>query len=741
MEHWLGKLGLTAYRLRKWIVAVWIIAVLGLAVFAVQLPGVLKGNGFTMKGSFQEVNQLLKDRFKVYDTTVLLLFEQSVDGDYSKFEAQIRQTMDRLLALPLQGLATATGPFEGKGVSASDKMMKDGVAYAALGFDLEAKHMKDNLSSIQDAVNGLKKEGIPVKLTGAPIIENDLNTASQEDLTRAEMIGLPVALIVLLLAFGGLIAAGLPLIVGLISVVCTMGVLYFFGLQMDLSVFLLNVIVMLGLALGIDFALLFVNRFRQELAQHSVEVATRISVQTAGESIIFSGLCVFIGLAGMLFIQVDIFKVIALGGMTVVLFSILSALTLLPALLSLLGHRINRFMVLRNRTRTSVSSPDGIWLRFSRNVMKRPVLMALSAFLLLLAAMIPIRNMDLRVPDTTSLPEHYESRIAYNLYEETFIASHHASIVVLAQAPESYSQQDALQRLYQLQQKLQKDPYVEQVESIFTLAGGVNAEQWQAMMDSPAAVQQLAPIKEAMLSDNLALLRVQLKGDNFAKATKKWVKSWEREDNGLQLKIGGYAKFNQEIFDEISTKAVYSLALIFGATYLVLLLAFRSVLIPLKAILMNALSLCATFGLLVWIFQDGLLGMEPSSIALFIPIFIFSIVFGLSTDYEVFLISRIQEIYRQTQDNDQATLEGLALTSKIITSAAAIMIVITGAFAFTGVMPIKQLGVGIALAIFIDATIVRMVLVPSMMKLLGKWNWWAPRFIQGRKMRDEGRAD
>ncbi len=344
-----------------------------------------------------------------------------------------------------------------------------------------------------------------------------------------------------------------------------MGVLYFFGLQMELSVFLLNVVVMLGLALGIDFALLFVNRFRQELAQHDAETATRISVQTAGESIIFSGLCVFIGLAAMLFIRVDIFKVIALGGMTVVLFSILSALTLLPALLSLLGHRVNRLMILQRRARSYETSPDGIWLRFSRGVMKRPVLMALSALLLLLAAMIPIRNMDLRVPDTTSLPEHYESRVAYSLYEDTFLASQNATVVLLAQAPEAYNQPDAIQRLYQLQQKLKQDSYVvDQIESVFSLAGGVNAQQWQSMLQNPAAAPQIGPIKAAMLSGDLALLRVQLKGDNFAKATKAWVKSWEREDNGLQIKVGAMPssirKFSMKFPQELCTACFLFLA-------------------------------------------------------------------------------------------------------------------------------------------------------------------------------------
>jgi RND superfamily putative drug exporter len=209
------------------------------------------------------------------------------------------------------------------------------------------------------------------------------------------------------------------------------------------------------------------------------------------------------------------------------------------------------------------------------------------------------------------------------------------------------------------------------------------------------------------------------------KEAHEFAREWEKDYKNLNVTIGGVSKFNQEIFDEIIYKMPFGLAVVLLTTFFILMAAFRSLFIPLKAILMNILSLCATFGMLVWIFQSGHV-YEASDIALMIPVFTFGIVFGLSMDYEVFLISRIQEVYQETGDNDEATLLGLTSTSKIITSAAAIMIVITGSFAFTDVMPVKQIGIAIALAILLDATIVRMVLVPSLMKLLGDYNWWLP---------------
>ncbi|MFS0725914.1 MMPL family transporter [Paenibacillus sp. 1P07SE] len=724
----LTLLGDLCYRFRKVVLAIWIIVVIGLSFFAYQLPSLLKGSGFVMEGSFAEANVILREDFGIYESTLMLVFEQPGGVTDEQFQQTVTASVSRLQALPLESLADTASPYPAEGVRADPGMLREGVAYASLSFDMLTVDMADNIALVREAVAELQEESVPVGLTGAPIIEEDLNRASQEDLTRAEMIGLPVAMLVLLFAFGGLVAAALPLIIGLISVVSTLGVLYFFGLQMELSIFLLNVVVMLGLALGIDFALLFVNRFRMELKQHSVHESVRISVRTAGESIIFSGLCVFIGLAGMLFIQIDLFKIIALGGMTVVFFSILSALTLLPALLSLLGPRINRLMLLKERP-----EKRSAWLSFASFVMRRPVVMALAAFLVLLASSIPIKDMVLRVPAADALPDGYESKAAYDLYEATFRDGQVSEVVILAETAAEATDPASLQELHMLTQRLKADPQVNAVQSLFSLAGGLDGEQMTAMLANPEASAQLAPLVDQFTAGNRMLLQVELAGEPYSDTTQDWVRDWDRVDNGISLLVSGYAKFNQEIFDEISTKIVYTLLFILSATYLILFIAFRSVLIPLKAIVMNALSLCATFGIIVWIFQNGMFGLTATDIALFIPIFIFSIVFGLSTDYEVFLISRIQEIYRETGNNNEATLQGLALTSKIITSAAAIMIVITGAFAFTGVMPVKQLGVGIALAIFIDATIVRMILVPSMMKLMGRWNWWAPRFFRSRR--------
>jgi RND superfamily putative drug exporter len=532
-------------------------------------------------------------------------------------------------------------------------------------------------------------------------------------------------MIVLLLAFGGLVAASIPLMTGIVAVVSSMGIIYFIGTSINLSVFVLNVVPMIGLAVSIDFALLYIHRFREELQHHEVRKAVSITNRTAGKAIAFSGTCVVLGLAGMFFINIDIFRSIAVGGIVAVFISVISALTFLPALLSIIGKNINKAMILKTK-----ENADSKWRSFANFVMKRPVITALAAFLILIIAATPIRNIDLEIPNADSLPADSQTRIAYEKFEDSFLPSNQSNVPIVIETKDQKDllSKESLENIESFIIELKKDGLVNQVDSIFTYTNTKSADELYQILQSEEAREKLTPVLERIVNEDSTHLTVKLDADYKTAKAKDWVREAETRDIHPELThtIGGQAKFTQEIFDEIQEQVPKGLLLIILATYFILFIAFRSVLIPLKAILMNILSLGAAFGIIVWVFQYGNLGVDPNPIALMIPILTFAIVFGLSMDYEVFLISRIQEIYRETGDNDKATLEGLITTSKIITSAAAIMIAVTGAFAFTDIVPVKQIGVGVALAIFIDATLVRMVLVPSLMKLLGKWNWWFP---------------
>ncbi|WP_409274055.1 MMPL family transporter [Neobacillus sp. SCS-31] len=724
----MGRLGRLTNKYKYSVLAVWVAAIVFFAIFAFKLPSVLSGNGFEYDGEYKQTRNILEKDFGQPESTIILLFEKKHEVPNEKWHSYIEDTFTRLEKYkPASGLIS---PFEREG------MLTGNYAYGVITFDMDAGSLADEIRELEPFLEDQK--GLSVKMTGEPIIVKDLNEASQKDLARAEMIGLPIALVILVLAFGGLVAASVPLIIGIVSILMTMGIVYFFSHTTNLPIFILNIVPMIGLALSIDFALLIINRYKEELETKSVSESIEVTVATAGRSIVFSALCVFIGLSALLFIQIDIFQNVALGGMIVVFVSALCAITFLPAFLSILGPRINKFTLIKPR-----GNRKSAWHKFANTVMKHPVLMMLASLLILLAGLIPVKDMQLTIPGTNSLPKNYESRAAYETFRKEFQPEgkrEYQTVTVVLESEGSMAEEKNLDAASNAIAKIMDSKLVDSVESLFTAAGVSNGKEYAGakmlLGADPGRLAQLQQVEEHFLKGDKMLVKVYLKTGEHSEKAREWVRDWAEKDYGIKAYFGGSIKFEQENFDEIYEKAPYGLILIIVSTFIILMAAFRSVLIPIKAIIMNMLSLGATFGIVVYIFQEGHFGADPADIALILPVFVFSLVFGLSMDYEVFLISRIQEYYMETGDNSKATILGLTTTSKIITSAAAIMIVVTGAFAFTGVMPVKQLGVGIAIAIFIDATLIRMVLVPSLMKLLGDWNWWF--FGKGRKKAQVG---
>ncbi|TCI51831.1 MMPL family transporter [Exiguobacterium sp. SH5S13] len=692
------RLGKNLVRWRFWVVAVWTVLLAVSIYFGLQLPGELRGNGFAVQdGRFAQVEDTLNDRFDRAGASMIVLLE---GGDLETVMAEQKTRLESV-----SGVDGVITPAENPDARSGD------AAYFVLEFeDQEAAE-----AAIADVRAELIRDtDTEVRLTGEPVFAQDLNEASKNDLIRAELIGIPVALVVLLLVFGTPLAAFMPLFVGLITFIVAAGSLFFFTQTMELSIFVLNAVAMIAIALGIDFSLLLVNRYREELAKGlSREAAIVRTVATAGRSILFSGLCVFVGLAGLLFIQVDVFQAIALGALIAVAGAVLSALTLLPSALYIFGDAINKGRLIRtNETRSEVR-----WQKLARFVMKRPVVMTLVALLLLLPSLWFVRDLELNIPDADALPTSYESRAALERWDDVFGET--STDAVLLFETNDLTDSMILDELTTLTDELNEDPIVDNVTTFLTASNLTAAEFQQLVQVAPEQLEAFERLVTLEGNTDLALVNVSFDVPPSDKAAQAFVRDWR--DQGFD--VGGPAAFNEEIYEEIYDSIPYAVVTVILATMVILMWAFRSILIPIKAIIMNVLGLGATFGLLVIIFESGYV-YDAETISILTPVFIFSLVFGLSMDYEVFLVSRIEEYYRETGDNDYATEMGLAKTSKIITSAAVIMIVVTGAFAFTGVSPIKQLGVGIALAIFIDATIIRMLLVPSLMKLFGDWNWW-----------------
>ncbi|MER1958008.1 MAG: MMPL family transporter [Solibacillus sp.] len=690
----------------KPIVASWFVILVILAFFALQLPSKLQGDGFFVDGDHTYVTNELSDTFDLPAKTIFVLFE-------NKSDEEITNVLNKLESIDeVHAVQSPVG---------NEALNKNAYAYGLLEFDNTIVDYFPIVNEIRDVLGD--EQGISI--TGEPVISKDINEASQKDLIKAEAIGLPIALIVLLLAFGTIVASTLPLIIGGATVVMALGILTLLGNTFNLSIFVLNIVPMLGLALSIDFALLFINRYREERANYSIAESVQIAIQTAGRSIIFSALCVMIGLGAMVVIDVEIFMNIALGGTIVVLLAVLTGLTLLPATLMLLGDRLNKGRIFRIKPTASR------WQKFAAFVMKRPVMIIFVAVLLLVLAMIPIKDMTLTIPSQESLPTSYESRQAFDTLDEQFGLAQETPVFLLAEN-ETWDSETGREKIFAIQQQLLEDPLVTNVTSMFTITNIESVEMWEMANNNPQAPGALNSVAENFIKGDQMYMIAYLNAQGSSSQAQEFVRNWTDKDLGVDFKLSGQAKFNQEIFDEIASKVLVAIAIIIVSTFIILMIAFRSILIPLKAILMNILGLGATFGILVYIFQYGHFGLEAGTIVLIIPVLVFCLVFGLSMDYEVFLISRIQEEYLKGASNTKATIDGLVSTSKIITSAALIMIVITGAFAFTDVMPVKQIGVGIAIAIAIDATIIRLMLVPSFMKLLGDWNWWLP-FKKGRR--------
>ncbi|MGE9212928.1 MMPL family transporter [Exiguobacterium aurantiacum] len=692
------RLGQALVRWRYAVVLIWTVLLAVSVYFGLQLPSELRGNGFAIQdGRFAQVEDKLNDRFDRAGASMIVLLE---GGD---LETVIEQQRDRLAEV--DGVDGVITPAENPEARDGD------VAYLLLEFE-DYDTAETSIEDVRSAL--IRDTDTDVRLTGEPVFADDLNEASKNDLIRAELIGIPVALLVLLLVFGTPLAAFMPLFVGLITFIVAAGSLFFFAQTMELSIFVLNAVAMIAIALGIDFSLLLVNRYREELAKgKSREAAIVRTVATAGRSILFSGLCVFVGLAGLLFIQVDVFQAIALGALIAVAGAVLSALTLLPSALYIVGDTINKGRLVKtNETRSEVR-----WQKLARFVMRRPVTMTLVALLLLLPSLWFVRDLELNIPDADALPTSYESRAALERWDDVFGET--STDAMLLFETNDLTDSMILDELTALTDELSEDPIVDNVTTFLTASGLEPAEFQQLAEAAPEQLEAFERLVTLEGNTDLALVNVSFDVPPSDKDAQAFVRDWR--ENGFD--VGGPAAFNEEIYEEIYDSIPYAVVTVILATMFILMWAFRSVLIPIKAIIMNVLGLGATFGLLVIIFESGYV-YDAETISILTPVFIFSLVFGLSMDYEVFLVSRIEEYYRETGDNDYATEMGLAKTSKIITSAAVIMIVVTGAFAFTGVSPIKQLGVGIALAIFIDATIIRILLVPSLMKMFGDWNWW-----------------
>lgn len=715
------------YRYRWVVVFVWTILFIILGSFAPKLPELLNENGFTPRNSESDIGfRNMQEHLDFAPSMLNLVYTSDTENlTNPKVVKTILNSLSSLRDLPYVKEIRLN--------KTSRLNERKDIQSVIIELDLDSEEAVDKFPEIRDKIYPL--EGTKVYVDGGTATLYDVQQATKNDMAKAEMLGIPIALIVLLIIFGTVWAAVLPLIVGVMSVTVTLGITYFIANYYSLSSFLPNIVVMLGLAIGIDYALFVVCRFREELKYHSkVSEAVAMTSQKAGKSIFFSGLAVLIGMFGMLFVDLSIMYALCLGGVLVVLASVTISNTLLLALLAIFGHKINSLRVFPALQRKLENSTLWEWVAFA--VMKRPIFLALAISSFLVLLMFPIVGMKLGVPGAEVLPPSYESRIGADVLKRTFDAREGNPIQILVKSRKFIWEEDAIREIKSYSNEISKIPGVEDVGNFITVLGNHSPEATANLLKSNETKKRIT--EQKLAKDHIALITVIPPSDPDSFETAELVWKLRHLDSGsLETWVTGETAFRVDMIDRINQGLPALVAFVITVTYFVLFFAFKSVLLPLKAVLMNILSLGASLGIVVLVFQNGWFAevlqiTSTGYVSVIMPVTIFCVVFGISMDYEVFLISRIMEEYESTGDNDWSTATGLKKTGGLITSAASILMVVVGSFIFTDIEITKSLGLGLFSAIFIDATFIRIIVVPALMKLLGQANWWSPAWLHGK---------
>jgi RND superfamily putative drug exporter len=576
--------------------------------------------------------------------------------------------------------------------------------YAVLqlaGADDAARHKTYDAIKAELTPASLAASGVSARVGGTVPMEVAINSEVTADIAKAEGFSMPVLLILLLVIFGSLAAASLPVAIGGVAILGSFTVLRLLTMATTVSIYSVNITTILGLGLGIDYGLFMVTRFREELhRQPTVEQAVARTVATAGRTVAVSGVTVAVALTSLMLFPEDFLRSMGYGGVATVAVDMLAALTVLPALLAVLGPRVNALRVRRSVRRPARDETNGAWYRLAHSVMRRPLVYATVIVIGLLALGAPFLRISWGGTDARTLPAASTVRQVSQALDSQFPANSTAPIEALVTLPRTSGAATAL------------DAYLHRIEAIPGVTGA------QVTGAKGGTVRVDIGYTPATVSSAARQIVTQIRGT--------------LPPPGATVLVGGTTAGLVDELASLGATLPWMALLVFVSTFVLLFLAFGSVVLPLKAIVMNVLSLSATFGVVVWIFQwghlSGLLRFTPTgSIDPTMPILMLAIIFGLSMDYEVFLLSRIRERYDQTGDNTASVAAGLQRTGGLITSLALLLIIVVGAFSASGITFIKLMGVGMIVALVVDATVVRVLLVPATMRLLGRANWWAPR--------------
>ena len=687
--------------------AAWLVVVLAsFVVIALLLGGALTSDGdITSTPESKQADALIQESFppRPAPSEIVVVRSDSLTVDEPAFEAKVRRISERGEVLGIVAKAQTYYASNDESLVSKDR-------HATM---VPLLMRGDEVSPLVELVQAEDGHGFQVSITGSLTADADFEKLSEEDLQKGELfIGLPAALIILVLVFGAVVAGLVPIMLGLLSIVIAVALTALVGQAFEVSFFVVNMISAMGLALGIDYALFILSRFREERGRGLEKIdAIVASGATASRAVLFSGMAFALAMCGMLLVPDTVLRSLALGAILVGIVSVAAALTLLPAVLSLLGDRVNagRVPLLGRRAINSAGAESPFWSALVGGVMRRPLLSLVAATALLLAMAIPVLSIDTGFSGLSTLPDRFPSKQGYDALTRDFPGTgvDPAQIVIqgdvdsapvqtaIAELTSSIAGQDAL--------GLPSEPVSEGGDTVL-ISVPVAGDS-----DGPEATAAIRHLRSDLIPEAFAALEAT-------------------------VLVGGATAESVDYFDIVGNWLPIVFAFVLGLSFILLTIAFRSIVIPAVAIALNLLSVGAAYGLLVLVFQNGVgtdfFGFQQvDTVEAWVPLFLFSVLFGLSMDYQVFLLSRIKERYTQTGDTAGAVSFGVGSTARLITGAALIIIAVFGGFAAGDLVMFQQMGFGVAVALLVDATIVRSVLVPASMKLLGDRNWYLPSWL------------
>ncbi len=734
-----------ADRYRWPIVIAWIVVVVAGGLASARLGDLLSNRYEIPNTESTEALEILSDRFAQRADASLLIVAEAPDGAPS--EAFIAAT-----GQAAQRAADALGQARASAVAVAGPL-----AYSTIATALEPDDVQRRVDAVRSAV-GEVDGAKATYVTGQAAINSDLQPVVQEDLVRGELIAVPIAFAVLLFIFGTLISTFVPLVFALATVPTTLGLVWIAAHYLDMPIYVTNLVTLIGIGIAVDYSLLVVYRFREEmhrlqraklpdpdgdprrvpLDRDEIRAALRPTMIFAGHAVVFSGFTVAVGLAGLILLPLPFIQAIGLGGLMIPLISVAAAVTLLPALLSILGPRVARVRVVPARVlEARMDSETGFWVRLSTAIMRRPWPFLLVGSAVLIALALPTLTIKMTPGSNEGLPTDVESVRGLERMEQEIGAGTLApsTIVVDSGAPDGVWNAATLQAAGRLAQQLREDPAVATEAAAVVsygdlLAEGDTSEARQAAIAAGLVDPSgrygtvLAASRDAYGSEAAQELAKRIRADLVPAAA---------FPSDVRVIVGGGPAAGVDFIDAVYRAFPYLILAVLGLSYILLVRAFRSLLLPLKAVILNVLSVAAAYGILVLVFQDGWgtwLGFEATGqVEAWIPVFLFAMLFGLSMDYEVFLVTRMREIYDQGASNEVAVAQGLERTGRIVTAAAIILVSAFAGLMFGSIPPLQQFGLGLAAGILLDATLIRMILVPAFMRIAGDANWVLPASV------------